>query len=349
MVLAVASAGAAEVVKEPAAKPAGAGKALFADDVLCKGKGIEIKRSQLDEAFTQFRANVAVRGQTVPEEKRDLYETQLLDRLVVSRLLVSRATDEDRKKAREQADKFVAETKKQAGSDESFQRQLKAMSFSAEQFDAQVLERAVCEEVVDRELRAKVQITDEQAKKYYDENGDRFERPEMVRASHILLSTRDAVTGQELSGEKKKEKRQQIEKLLERAKKGEDFAALAKEFSEDPGSKDTGGEYTFPRGQMVPEFEEAAFSLKPNEISGVVTTQFGYHIVKLHEKTPAQKTEFAKVEKDLKEFLSRQEVQEKMLPDFLKRIKKEANLEYLNGAKPPESPDGQPQAKPTDK
>jgi peptidyl-prolyl cis-trans isomerase C len=341
MALTVGGMNAAEVAKESTPKPVAPGKQLFPDDVLCKGKGVEVKRSQLDEAFSQFRANLAVRGQTVPEDKRAMYEAQLLDRLVITTLLVSRATEEDKKKAREQA-----ETRKQAGSEESFQRQLKAMAFSTEQFDAQIIERAICEEVVERQLKSKVNITDEQAKKYYEENGDRFERPEMVRASHILLATRDAVTGQEFSEEKKKEKHQQIEKVLERAKKGEDFAALAKEFSEDPGSKDNGGEYTFPRGQMVPEFENAAFSLNTNQVSGIVTTQFGYHIIKLHEKTPKEKTEFAKVEKDLKEFLARQEVQEKMLPDFLKQIKKEAGLEYLNGAKPPETPDEKPAAKP---
>src|SRR6185436_7122864 len=192
----------------------------------CQGKGVEIKRSQLDEAFVQYKANLTARGQVLPEAKRDLAEAQLLDRLVVTKLLVNRATEEDKKKARTAADKFVASTKQQAGSAESFQRQLSAMNFTAEQFDAQVLERAICEEVVDRELRSQVTITDEQLKKFYDENGEQFERPETVRAGHILLSTRDAVTGQEMNEETKKEKRQQIDRILERAKKGAEFAAL---------------------------------------------------------------------------------------------------------------------------
>ena len=82
-----------------------------------------------------------------------------------------------------------------------------------------------------------------------------------------------------------------MEGLLKRARAGEDFAKLAKEYSEDPGSKDKGGEYKFPRGQMVPEFEAAAFSLKTNQVSDIVTTSFGYHIIKLSEKIPAQKVE----------------------------------------------------------
>ena len=342
---------AAEATKAATPQPAIDAKSLFPDDTLCKGKGIEVKRSQVDEAFVQFKANLTARGQVLPEGKRDLVESQLLDRFVIAKLLVKRATDEDKKTARTEADKFVAGTKQQAGSDESFQRQLGAMNFTSEQFDAQVLERAICEEVVDRELRSHVNITDEQLKKFYDENGEQFERPETVRAAHILLATRDVVTGQEVSEETKKERRQQIDKILDRAKKGEEFAALAREYSEDPASKNAGGEYTFARGQFRnPEFESAAFALKTNEISGVITTAFGYHIIKLYEKMPAQKLELAKVKDDLKDGLSRREVQEKLLPDYLKSLKKEANLQYLNGAKPPsEVSDEKPADKPVEK
>jgi peptidyl-prolyl cis-trans isomerase C len=331
------------------AKPAAPSKEAFLDDLVCKGKGVEIKRSQVDEAVIQFKANLTARGQPFPEGRRQEVEAQLLDRLIVTTLLVSRATEEDRAKARTLAEKFTADTKRQAGSEDSFLRQLRAMGFSPEQFEAQVVERAVCEAVVERELKNKVVISDEHARKFYDENGEQFERPETARASHILLSTRNAETGQELSPEKKKEKKEQMEKILERARKGEDFGALAKEFSEDPGSKEQGGEYTFPRGKMVPEFETAAFSLKTNEISDIVTTQFGYHIIKLSEKMPPKKLAYAETEKDLKEYLVGQEVQ-KQLPAFMEDLKKGAGLEYLNGAKPPveppvETPAGKPAAK----
>jgi parvulin-like peptidyl-prolyl isomerase len=340
--LAVAGAGvdAAEAAKENAPKPTARGRQLFADDVLCKGKGVELKRSQLDEGFLQFKANLNARGQVLPEAQREQVESQLLDRLLITRLLMNKATDDDKKKARTAADKFVAATKEQAGSEESFNRQLGAMSFTAAQFDAQVWEQSTCKEVIDRELKSKLNIADGAAQKYYDEHGAEFDRPEMVRAAHILLSTRDPNANQELSDEKKKAKMQQMEKILERAKKGEDFAALAKEFSEDPGSKSKGGEYTFARAKddpqhaMVLEFENAAFSLKTNEVSGIVTTQFGYHIIKLYERTPAQKLAFGKVKDDLKDYLARQEV-DKQLKGYLDKAKQEANLEYLNGAKPP--------------
>src|SRR5207248_9897523 len=116
-------------------------------------------------------------------------------------------------------------------------------------------------------------------------------------------------------------KHKQLEGILKRAREGEDFAKLAKEYSEDVVSKEKGGEYTFPRGQMVPEFEAAAFSLNTNQISDIVTTQFGYHIIKLSEKIPAKKMEFAKVAPDIKEGLKQQAMQ-KLIPDYMDKLKK---------------------------
>jgi hypothetical protein len=106
--------------------------------------------------------------------------------------------------------------------------------------------------------------------------------------------------------------------VLRKAKEGADFAKLAKDYSDDPGSKDKGGECTFPRGQMVPRFEAAAFALKTNEISDIIETPFGYHIIKCYERIPAKKVELAKVSTDLKNYLT------------LKKIRSEGQVEILD-------------------
>jgi len=174
-----------------------------------------------------------------------------------------------------------------------------------------------------------VNVTDADVRKYFDDNPARFEEPEMVRASHILLMTTDPKTNTELTEDQKTAKHKEMEGLLKRARAGEDFAELAKKYSEDPGSKDKGGEYKFPRGQMVPEFEAAAFSLGTNQVSDIVTTRYGYHIIKLSEKIPAKKVEFEKAASDIKEGLTQQELQ-KQFPDYLDKLKKEAGVEILD-------------------
>jgi parvulin-like peptidyl-prolyl isomerase len=157
----------------------------------------------------------------------------------------------------------------------------------------------------------------------------RLEQPEKVRISHVFISARDRTTEEELTAEQKKLKRQQAEKIRSRAVAGDDFQKLVLELSEDRGVPETKGEYTFSRNDpFSPEFKAAAFSLKAGEISDLVTTPFGYHVIKCLEKIPAKKIELENVSKDLHEFLAQQEAQ-KAMPDYFRKLKKEAAVEIL--------------------
>ena len=115
--------------------------------------------------------------------------------------------------------------------------------------------------------------------RFYNDNIAQYQTPEQIRASHILLKT---------AGKDEATVRKQAEDILEQVKAGADFAALATKFSEDEGSKVNGGDLDyFSRGRMVPEFETAAFALQPGQISDLVKTQFGFHIIKVVDKKPA--------------------------------------------------------------
>jgi len=325
------------------AKPADQLAELFGDPIIAKGKGVEIKRSQLDSATISIKSSAAARGQTLPPEQLQLLERQVLQRLIQIQLLLNTATDADKAKGKEVAEKQYALILKRAGSEEAISRQLKSVGMTQDELHAKMAEEATAAAVAEREL--KIVVGDDAVKKYYDENPARFEEPEMVRASHILLGTIDPATREPMSADKKAAKRKQIEDLLKRVRAGEDFAKLAGEYSEDPGSKDKGGEYTFPRGAMVPEFEAAAFSLNTNQISDIVTTQFGYHIIKLSEKIPAHKIELAKVSDQLKERLKQQEM-EKQLPDYIEKLKQGNKVEILDEKLKPKDTDPVPGQKP---
>lgn len=335
----------AQTNASPASRPVDKLTELFGDAVLVRGKGLEIKRSQFDTALMNFKATVAARGQNIPPEQLNLLERQVLDDLIASQLLLSKATDADKAKGKEQFartfQKYKADAKiSDAEFEEKLGPQLRAQGLTREQWESQRLDQSVVGVVLEREL--KVSVSEADVKKFYDENPSRFEEPEMVRASHILLSTRDPATGVDFPDDKKQAQRKLMEDILKRARNGEDFAKLAREYSEDPGSKDKGGEYTFPRGQMVPAFEAAAFSLNTNQISDIITTQFGYHIIKLSEKIPAHKVELAKVAENLKEGLKQQEIQ-KQLKDYVAQLRKEANVEILDEKlKPKDVPSGEP-------
>jgi parvulin-like peptidyl-prolyl isomerase len=173
-----------------------------------------------------------------------------------------------------------------------------------------------------------VSVTDEDIKKYYEENPKLFEQKDMVKASHILFATRDFSTNTELPEDKKAAKRKLADEVLKRAKAGEDFRTLVKQFSDDVASRENNGEYVFGRDQMVPEFESVAFAMSTNQISDIVTTRYGYHIIKVLEKLPARKIELAKVTPNVKEFLTQQALQ-KQIPAYIKRLKEEAGVQIL--------------------
>lgn len=321
---------------------------LFGDPVIVKGKGIEITRNQLDEEILRMKEMMIASNKAIPPE----VDKQVLDALIGIKLILSRATDADRAKAKEEFDKAVANMKKQQKwTDEQFNtnlmRSLKLKGQTREEWEKQQLEPHLTTIVIQREI--KPTVTDADAKKYYDEKKSFFEEPEMVRVSHILLSIRDPndlnpnpLLRKEVSPEQKQAKRKQIEDLLKRVKAGEDFAKLAKEYSEDPAIKQNDGEYKFARDSaFVEEFKAAAFALKTNEVSEVISTGFGYHLIKLLDRYPARKEPYAGL--DTKTIISKadgekytirdalnDEAMKKQLPDYMKKLKKEAGIEILD-------------------
>ena len=349
---------------QPAAEAAGA-KAprvtvadLFGDSVVAKGKGFEIKRSQVDDGVSRWRLQLGQRAQGLPPDQVRLMEQRVLNDLIQLQLLLGKTTDADKELGKTQANKMLDDERTRLGSEEAFNRELKIAGSTREEMLAKLADNFAANAVAQREL--KITVSDADAKKFYDENPAKFEQPEMVRVSHILLATRDPKTNAELAEDQKAAKHKKAEDLLKRAKAGEEFTKLADEFSEDPGVKQNHGEYKFSRDDpLVPEFKAAAFALSSNQVSDIVTSQFGYHILKLSERIPAKKLELDKVLPAVKASLTNQAAQTQF-PALIEKLKKEAAVAILDeklkpktdeGASglPPGHPPVQPQAKPEGK
>ncbi|MDP4179676.1 MAG: peptidylprolyl isomerase [Bacillota bacterium] len=157
------------------------------------------------------------------------------------------------------------------------------------------------------DLIKNVVATDAELKKYYDDNKASFLEPEKVKAKHILFSTMDQQTQQEYTDEKKEEVKKKAQEVLDSIKAGADFDELMNKYTEDPGTKDMpDNAYTFGKGEMVQEFEDAAFSLKVGEISDLVKSSYGYHIIKVLDKIPAKQLTFDEVKDQIKPQLDEQ-------------------------------------------
>jgi peptidyl-prolyl cis-trans isomerase D len=158
---------------------------------------------------------------------------------------------------------------------------------------------------LDREQAQKrVVIPVTEAQRFYNNNINLYQTPEQIRASHILLN---------LPGKDEAAVRKQAESVLQQVKSGADFAELAKKISEDAGTRDKGGDLDyFSRGRMVPEFEAAAFALQPGQVSDLVRTQFGLHIIKLVDRRPAVTRAFEDVRSQIEEQLRAQRAGEQL-------------------------------------
>jgi peptidyl-prolyl cis-trans isomerase C len=301
--------------------------ALFGDPVIAKGNGFEIKQSDLDDVMTGIKAAAAERNQAIPQNQMKLIEGEMLNRLIQVQLLLQKATPADRAEGKRLADLQMKTLLERAGSQEALDRQFTALGMSMSQLRNRLEQEGTAQATLVREL--KITVSDAEAKKFYDEHPGEFEVPESVRIQRIFLSTLDPSTGEELSDADKAAKKKEMEDVLKRARAGEDFTKLAKQYSDDPTVNENGGEYTIARGQTPPEFEAAAFSLNTNQISDIISSSNGYQIVKLLEKLPAKKLDYDTVASRLKQALIQQK-SAKLGPPYLATLRKEAGVKILD-------------------
>jgi peptidyl-prolyl cis-trans isomerase C len=179
----------------------------------------------------------------------------------------------------------------------------------------------------------KINVTEEDAQKYYQENPNEFETPEQVRVSHILIKPKYVdpnVDPNADPNEAKAAAKAKAENLLKQIKDGADFAELAKANSDCP-SAPNGGDLGFvPKGETTPAFEKAAFELQVGQVSDVVETEYGYHIIKVTDHKDASKTSFEDAKDDIIKQLI-QKKQSELADEYIESLKAKANIVYPPG------------------
>lgn len=185
---------------------------------------------------------------------------------------------------------------------EEFDKAILAQGLDAESLRDLIGRQVQVRHYVETQVIPGIEINDEMVRKFYDDNTDQFEMPEQVKASHILIRVDPGAD--ESARDAAKAKASEIRK---RCVAGEDFAALAKEFSEDPGSAEGGGDLGFfPRERMVAPFADAAFALEVGGLSEVVETRFGCHVILVTDRKPADRREFGEVQEAIDSYLRTQ-------------------------------------------
>jgi len=238
--------------------------------IVAKVAGEEVKKEEFNRMFGIFKAQYEQQFGTEVWEQEidgrkfgDVAREKLLDMLVDEKLQLKKAKDLGITVTDEEVNSEVEKAKKYFDTEDKFNEFLKGQNMDLDYFKQSMKKELTINKLTEK-MTEKITVTDEEVKTYYDTHQNEFMS---VKASHILLDTKE-----------------EAEKMLERVKAGENFAELAKQNSKDPSAKENSGNLDYFRhGEMVEPFEKAAFALKPGEISEIVQTDFGFHIIKVED------------------------------------------------------------------
>ena len=312
--------------------------------------GDAITKAQYEKAFDAVADNsmFAQMGIDLKKDPNSFLHLMIKDR-VVNELVVKKLLDQEIKRRHIKVSKADMDAQLKSiidkvGSKEKFNELLKQNGVSSAQFKKDLTDEVKIQKLVD--TLAVVTVSDKDAMKFYKDNQDKFKNPDKVRASHILVSSNPeelkakiassaqgkSMTEDQLKAEVDKQmaaQKAKAEKLLAEVKKDtKSFAKVAKENSDDTQSAKQGGDLGFfGKEEMVEPFSKAAFSMKPNTLSGVVQTPYGYHIILVTDRVKAGIEPFDNVKAEIKDFLTNQE-KVKTLQQFVDTLKNNAKIEY---------------------
>lgn len=290
-------------------------------DVLARVNGESVTRKELEDYVQNLEGRA---GSPIPAEERDRIYRGVIDQLVGYKLLLQES------KARKivipdaDVDASIDRVKKQFPSEDLFMQTLIERKMTLAQIKDDARRDLAIARLIETEIAPRVAVKPGQAEDFYAKNPDQFKQPEQVRASHILIAVPENADAAAKAQAKAK-----AGQVLKDVKAGKDFAALAKQHSQDPGSAVNGGDLGFFRqGQMVGPFNDVAFNLKPGAVSDLVETQFGYHIIKVAEKQPGRTIPLEEVRAQLEQYLQKQN-SESETEAFVKSLRTKGKVEIL--------------------
>ncbi len=314
------AAGKDETVK----KDVGKGGAGAKDEKAATVNNKVITMSSLNDEMSRYERQLGMAGQTPDEAQLAEMRTRVLDGLINREILKQESEKQGIKIEPQEVDDQLASLKKRFPNEADFQSTLSKMNLTEETLKLQFSQDLAVQKLIDTQVAGKVVVTPEETRSFYDSNPDLFKAPEMVRASHILVKVDPKATDDD-----KKKAKEKIQGLQKKIKEGADFAAVAKENSDCPSAENGGDLDYFQKGQMVAPFENAAFALKPGDVSDVVETQFGYHLIKVTDKKEAGMTPYEEIDEKIEQHLKQEKVN-KQVNDYIAQLKSQAKIEtYL--------------------
>lgn len=290
---------------------------------VAKVNGNDIGRADFDRQMERTRSRFQRAGRQIAPALETRLKENLIRKMVEEELIAQKAKAEGVSVSPEELAAKVAEHKTRFGSDKAFESFLERTN----QSEADVkddLDKNLLRDKLFAKLLAASEPTESDAKKYYEENLEKYKQKEQIKASHILFKVEKDTPEKD-----KKARLAEAKKVLAEAKKSSvDFGELAKQYSEGPTKERAGDLGTFSRGRMVKPFEDAAFAARPGEVIGPIETQFGFHVIKVFEKTPEAQRSFDEVKDSILTSLKARQ-RSKATRELLDTLKTSAKVEIL--------------------
>jgi len=307
-------------------------KSLNIPEVVAKVNGVDIQSKYIEFRLNQILRNA--KRPLTPHETNSVVK-DLIEKEVVRELVHQQGEKKNLEIDSGLIEKEMEALRKPYDSDEEFEKALAARKISQEDLKHSMTVDINARQLLNEQIKGKITIADADVKKYYEDNKKKFHRPEAYRTRHIfaaifppdMLRSTPVAELQSKKEELTKKAEEKIDGLLKELKEGANFEELAKEKSDDEASRENGGDLdVIYKGVIDPAFDEAVEKLNPGETTGKVQTQFGFHIIKLIEKRPAEQAPFNELEKAIQKHLFMEEAK-KLVEVYIEDLRKEATIE----------------------
>jgi len=289
-------------------------------EVVARVNGEELKRADLERVYEAVAAQSKMAG----DGKSDAEIIDFaLGELIDAEVLKQETARKNIVPPAEEVEKELETIKSQFPDIETFEKTIAEKGVTVEKIRENIVAQLAMREMLAKEVESDTTIAKAEIEKFYNDNPTYFKTEDAIKASHILVKVEDGADEKTVA-----EAREKIEAILKEIKDGGDFAEIAKKSSEGPSGPGGGDLGYFGRGQMVKPFEDAALALNVGEVSGVVKTRFGFHVIKLTDKREAGITPLSEVSESIEAYLKRAE-NGKRYAEFIERARSSANIEKL--------------------
>lgn len=312
--------------------PAWADEAASSGKEIASVNGKGISKSQYERQLSAFKKRAAHKGRQLSDAELTAIKNRTLENLINVELLYQQSQKEgikvdDRainKKIKMFTKHFSKEPGDKMADEAAYKKALKRMHVSDEELRAEIQRSLAIRQLIDTNVLQKIKVTDEESKKYYNNNLKLYWQPEQVKVSLISIKVKPDAKESE-----KTQAREKIEMVQKKIKQGEDFGKLAKTYSEGPNAQKEGAWGYLKKDKKADPIRDAAFALNVGDVSGIVKTRFGYHLIKVIDKKPAGPVSFEKVQPMIEKRLKK-EKEKTEIETYIENLKKSAKIERFN-------------------